>query len=101
MLAGMTDRSAVAADTSLHVSLPEALKEYVQRRVAEGAFSDPGDHVGALIREDRKRQAEARLEALLLEGLDSGPATPMTAEDWREIRAEVEAHIAKRRQDSA
>jgi antitoxin ParD1/3/4 len=82
----MTDRSTATADTSLNVSLPEALKDYVQRRVAEGAFRDPSDYVGALIRGDRKRQAEARLEALLLEGLDSGPAEPM---DWPAIRAEA------------
>ena len=39
--------------------------------------------------EDTRREAQARLDALLQEGLDSGPATPMTAEDWSEIRREV------------
>ena len=82
----MTDRSTATADVSLNVSLPEALKDYVHERVAQGAFSDPSDYVRALIREDRKRQAEARLEALLLEGLDSGPAEPM---DWPAIREEA------------
>ncbi|MCG3161398.1 MAG: hypothetical protein JMDDDDMK_02581 [Acidobacteria bacterium] len=30
---------------------------------------------------DQKREAEERLEALLLEGLDSGPAKPLTKAD--------------------
>jgi antitoxin ParD1/3/4 len=83
---GMTDQSASTADTSINVLLSEALKDYVQRRVAEGAFRDPSDFVVALICEDRKRQAEARLEALLLEGLDSGPAELV---DWPAIREEA------------
>ena len=33
---------------------------------------------------------QARLDALLQEGLDSGPSTPMTAQDWTEIRLEVQ-----------
>ena len=36
-----------------------------------------------------RREAQARLDALLQEGLDSGPSTPMTAEDWSDIRREV------------
>lgn len=36
-----------------------------------------------------RREAQAKLDALLQEGLDSGPSTPMTAEDWSDIRREV------------
>jgi hypothetical protein len=31
-----------------------------------------------------------------MEGLNSGPAEPMTAKDWADIRANLEEHIAKR-----
>ena len=37
-------------------------------------------------REYQKRQAEARLEFLMIEGINSGPATPMTRQDWQTIR---------------
>ena len=37
-------------------------------------------------RQHQKRKAKERVEALLLEGLDSGSATPMTENDWEEIR---------------
>lgn len=33
--------------------------------------------------------AERRLDALLLEGLLSGKAEPMTVEDWEDIREQV------------
>jgi antitoxin ParD1/3/4 len=95
----MADRSTAVADASMNVSQPEALKDYVQESVAQGAFgSSASDCVRALVREDRKRQAEARLEALLLEGLDSGDPTPLDAAEWESIRQEVEERIgAKRR----
>ncbi len=35
-----------------------------------------------LVRADRKRQVNERLEALLLGGLESGSATPISDKDW-------------------
>jgi antitoxin ParD1/3/4 len=57
------------ATTSLHISLPDTLKDYVADRVRDGAFSNPSDYVRALIRADRELQA--RREALLRD-LDAG-----------------------------
>ena len=91
----MTESSTMP-NTSMNVSLPETLKDYVQERVAEGTYSNPSDYVRALIREDMKRRAEEKLDALLTEGINSGPAEPMTREDWAEIRTNLEEHIAKR-----
>jgi antitoxin ParD1/3/4 len=64
--------NSTITNTSMNVSLPETLKEYVQERVAEGLYSNPSDYVRALIRTDMKRRAREELEALLLEGLNSG-----------------------------
>jgi putative addiction module CopG family antidote len=50
------------ATTSLHILLPETLKDFVAERVKQGAFSNPSDYVRALIHADRERQA--RLETL-------------------------------------
>ena len=46
-----------------------------------------------LIREDEKRKAEERLEALLLEGL-KGKESKMTRDDWVAIRKEARARVA-------
>ena len=69
--------------TSLHISLPEALKEFALKRVEEGAFSNPSDYVRALIRADREQQQ--KLETLRrdlqkgIDELDRGEGIP--AED--------------------
>ena len=47
--------------------------------------------------EDQKRKAEEKLEALLLEGLNSGEARAMTVKDWAEIRQTVRKEMARRK----
>jgi antitoxin ParD1/3/4 len=50
-----------------------------------------------LVREDKKRKAQEQLESILLAGLRSGAATPMTKQDWGDIRAEVRRRAAERK----
>ena len=75
--------------TTMNVSLPETLRDYVKDRVAEGDFANSSDYVRALIREDRSRHAKARLELQLLEGLASGPALEATEAYWEDVAAEA------------
>ena len=42
--------------TSLNISLPEALKEYVEGQVASGDWSTPSEYVRELIRQDKERR---------------------------------------------
>ncbi len=51
--------------TSLNVSLPEALKAYVEGQVASGDWSTPSEYVRELIRQDKDRRL-ASLEQDLL-----------------------------------
>ena len=81
---------------TMNISLPDPMKEFVEELVARGDYSSASEYVRALIREDRKRREKEKLEALLLEGLNSGPATEMTPADWEQILAEVRQRIAER-----
>jgi antitoxin ParD1/3/4 len=59
------------ATTTLNISLPEALKEHVRKRVAEGGFSNASDFVRALIRLDKDQQEKlAALRRDIAAGLD-------------------------------
>ena len=85
-------------NTTLNVSLPEPLKDYVQERVSEGIYSNPSDFVRSLIRDDMRQSAQRQLETLLLAGINSGDPVPMDAAEWESIRQEVRERIeAKRR----
>ena len=82
--------------TTMNISLPDSLKEYVKERAAQTDHSNPSDYIRALIRQDKKNQAQDRIEKLLLEGLNSGDLQEMTAKDWKEIRQEVHRRINDR-----
>jgi antitoxin ParD1/3/4 len=61
----------IMANSSIHVSLPEALKRYVEACVEAGEYASPSDYVRALIRKDREHQAElSALRADLQIGVD-------------------------------
>jgi antitoxin ParD1/3/4 len=81
---------------NLNISLPDAMREFVEHQVDSGDFSTPSEYIRALIREAQKRRAEERLEALLLEGLDSGDAGPMTKKDWQRLRKQALVRLAQR-----
>ena len=42
--------------TSLNISLPAALKEYVEGQVASGDWGTPSEYVRELIRQDKERR---------------------------------------------
>jgi len=48
-------------------------------------------------RDSEHTEEKMRIEALLIEGLDSGPSTPMTSHDWDEIEREGQQIIATRK----
>ena len=53
---------------TMNISLPEPLKKFVDHQITEGRYSSVSEYIRELIRDDEKRRAEGRLEALLLEG---------------------------------
>jgi antitoxin ParD1/3/4 len=83
--------------STLNISLPDALRTYIEEQTRNGGYSTVSEYVRALIREDQKRKDQERLESLLLEGLESGEAQTISREDWDEVRQEVRKRLGKRR----
>jgi len=77
--------------TNMNVSLPESLKEYVEGQVNDSGYGTVSEYLRELIREDKKRKAQERLETLLLEGMDSGDAVPVNPEFWKALWDRVDA----------
>ena len=80
---------------TMNIALPEAMKHFVQERVSEGGYSSVSEYVRELIRADQKRKAEERIDALLLEGLDSGQPLPVTSEYWEEKKRKLTERLGK------
>lgn len=82
--------------TSMNVSLPESMRRFIEDQIATGGYGTVSEYFRELVRADKQRKAEDELAALLLQGIKSGKATPMTNQDWTEIRAEVRRRAAAR-----
>lgn len=59
--------------TTMNISLPDALKSFVDEQVASRGYGTSSEYVRELIRKDRDRQ---HLRGLLLDGATSAPASP-------------------------
>jgi antitoxin ParD1/3/4 len=81
---------------AMNIALPKPMKDFVQEQVVQGGYSSASEYVRELIRADQQVKAEAKLEALLLEGLD-GEGTAVTAEWWEEFRAKLQERHQKGR----
>jgi antitoxin ParD1/3/4 len=81
---------------TMNISLPDPLKEFIDRQIAEGRYSSVSEYIRELIRDDEKRKAEERLEALLLEGLES-EESELTKQHFEDIRKEARAQLKRRK----
>lgn len=80
---------------TMNVALPESMKNFVQEQVAQGGYSSVSEYIRELIRSDQKRKAEERIDALLLEGLDSGEPIPVTSEYWEVKKQKLAERLGK------
>jgi antitoxin ParD1/3/4 len=80
---------------TMNIALPDSMKHFVQDRVSEGGYSSVSEYVRELIRADQRRKAEERIDALLLEGLDSGAPIPVTPEYWEEKKRKLTERLGK------
>lgn len=80
----------------LTIELSDDLKKFVDEQVASGRSTSAGEFIRQLLDKEKKQQARGKVEALLEEGLASGPPVPMTNDDWELIHQSVRDYLAGR-----
>lgn len=79
---------------TMNVSLPEAMKDWVERQARSGQYGNSSDYVRDLIRRDQARQAKiAHMQSLVDEALASGESD----RSFADLRAAALTKIAKER----
>ena len=74
---------------TMNISLPDQMKAYVEDQTRDGRYANVSDYMRDLIRKDQeRRKAIAEIQALIDEGIASGPGEPF---DMQEFLAEMEA----------
>ena len=70
----------------MNISLPDALKSFVDEQVNQGSYSTSSEYVRELIRKDQDR---LHLRGLLLAGAASAPAAPADQAYFEGLRDRV------------
>lgn len=81
--------------TTVTISLPESLKTFIEEQIATKGYGNVSEYFRTLLREAQAKEEDAKLEALLIEGLTSGEDIPLSREFWSELKAEA-AELAKK-----
>jgi antitoxin ParD1/3/4 len=72
--------------STMNVSLPDALKSFVDEQVSQRGYGTSSEYVRELIRRDQDR---LQLRGLLLAGAASAPTAPADAAYFEGLRARV------------
>ena len=75
---------------TLNLPLPDSIQNFINEQVAIKGYSNAAEYILHLIRQDQARTA--RVESLLLAGLDSGNSIQIT-DDWWEQKS---AHLVQK-----
>lgn len=72
---------------TMSFALPEALRKYIDHRVAAGPYGNTSESIRDLIRRDQEEQARQRLRDLPEAGVASGPGRRLTPAEQRKLMA--------------
>lgn len=70
----------------MNISLPDALRSFVDEQVSQRGYGTSSEYVRELIRKDQDR---LQLRGLLMAGAASAPATPADASYFESLRGRV------------
>lgn len=74
------------ATATINISIPDTMKADVEEIIALEGYGNTSEFFRDLVRNYIKQRQEKKLEALLIEGLQSGKATPLTKGDFEDIK---------------
>ncbi len=72
---------------TLNLLLPDSIQNFINQQVAIKGYDNAAEYILHLIRQEQARAA--RVESLLLAGLDSGNSIQITDDWWEQKRAQL------------
>lgn len=74
------------ATATINISIPDTLKAEVDEAIETEGYGNTSEFFRDLVRDYLKKRQERRLEALLLEAVESDKFTPLTKADFEGIK---------------
>ncbi len=86
--------------TTVTISLPDSLKAFIDNQVETKGYGNVSEYFRSLLRDAQAKEADAKLEALLLEGLASR-SLPLNENFWNGLDGKIERILQRRAQRSS
>ena len=84
--------------TTVTISLPESLRDFIEVQVKTKGYGNVSEYFRGLLREAQEREADKRLETLLLASLDDPRLDiNITPEFWDGVKKRLLNRVEKRR----
>jgi len=87
---------SVMMRASMNISLPPALRDWVEQQVEARGFGTASEFVRDMIRRERERTQLDRVDQKLLSALKT-PVSKLTDNTWKSIRREGKKRVSKRK----
>ena len=91
-MANFAKPSKIHRMSTMNISLPEGLKDFVDMQVDTRGFGTSSEYVRELIRKDQDRQ---QLRGLLLAGAQSAPTAPVDSNYFDALRKRINSKKSK------
>jgi antitoxin ParD1/3/4 len=87
--------------TTVTISLPESLRDFIEVQVKTKGYGNVSEYFRGLLREAQEREAEKRLENLLLESLNDPRADiHITPQFWDDVKKRFVDRVERKRRGS-
>lgn len=73
---------------TMNISLPDAMRSFVEEELAEGGYQTASEYFRALVRERQQQKNQYKFERLIAEGLASEPVVT-TPEFWETLEKKL------------
>ncbi len=75
--------------TTTNISLPEDIQAFMETQMSLDGCASVSEFLCVLLRDEQRRRARRELEGKFQEAIQSGPAEPLTREDWKSLEDQV------------
>ena len=80
---------------TMTISLPDPMRDFIESEVSSGNYGSASELFREMVRERQKAKTKERLEALLLEGLESGEPVQVTKQYIEKRREELRQKLER------
>jgi len=88
------------AKATVNISLPPTMREQIKEIVSTEGYGNTSEFFRELVREYLKKQQEKKFEAMVLEAIESNDYSPVTPQDFVDMRKELEEYIKSKQKNS-